>query len=148
MSSLFEFIIVMMLMVAKGMRSDLVQAGESNPKVMSILEEGEVARDPVKVNPDSCCNIFPERLDVGLVPARMPQQPLVAQTPGALLLSQHVDKSIHVQPEQKISFDQIENGKVSPGATCANAEHHAGAKYPLGDVDLPVISAAIENPAN
>ena len=48
-------------MVAKYMRSDLVQAGESDPKVMSILEEGEVARDPVKVNPNSCCNIFPEK---------------------------------------------------------------------------------------
>ena len=88
------------------MRSDLVQAGESDPKVMSILEEGEVARDPVKVNPNSCCNIFPERLDVGLVPAGVPEQPLVAQTPRTLLLSKHVDKSIHVQPEQRISSDQ------------------------------------------
>ena len=88
------------------MLSYLVKASEGNPKVLSILEEGKVARDPVKVNPNSCCNIFPERLDVGLVPARVPQQPLVAQTPGALLLSQHVDKSIHVQPEQRISSDQ------------------------------------------
>ena len=140
------------------MRSDLVQAGESDPKVMSILEEGEVARDPVKVNPNSCCNIFPERLDVGLVPAGVPEQPLVAQTPRTLLLSKHVDKSIHVQPEQRISSDQSKphschqigatNGKLAPGATCANAKHHAGAKDPLRDVDLPVISAPIQNPAN
>jgi len=108
----------------------LVQAGESDPKVVPVLEEGEVARDSVKVNPNSSGNIFPKRLDVGLVPASVPQQPFVAQTPRGLLLSEHVDKCIHVQP----------------GATCANAEHHAGAKDPLGDVDLPVISAAIENP--
>ena len=32
--------------------------------------------------------------------------------------------------------------------TCANAKHHTGAKDPLGDVDLPVVSPAIQNPAN
>ena len=38
-----------------------MQAGESNPKVVAILEEGEVAGDPVKVNPNCCGNILPER---------------------------------------------------------------------------------------
>ena len=95
----FELIIVMLLMVAKGMMSHLVQAGESNTKVVTVLEEGEVARDAVKVNPDSCCNILSERLDVGFVPAGVPQKTLVAQTPRALLFSKHVYKSIHMQPE-------------------------------------------------
>ena len=40
---------------------DLVQAGESDPKVVPVLEEGEVARDPIKVNPNSCGDIFPEK---------------------------------------------------------------------------------------
>merc|ERR1719209_2563313 len=51
----------------------LMQASEGNPKVVSILEESEVARDSVKVNPNSCGDIFPERLDVGLVPSSVPE---------------------------------------------------------------------------
>ena len=39
----------------------LMQASEGNPKVVSILEESEVARDSVKVNPNSCGDIFPEK---------------------------------------------------------------------------------------
>ena len=35
---------------------------------------------------------------------------------------------------------------MEPSPTCADPEHHAGAKYPLRDIDLPVISAAIQNP--
>ena len=43
----------------------------------------------------------PEGLDVGLVPASMPQQPLVTQPPRSLLLPEHVDKGVHVQPDQQ-----------------------------------------------
>jgi len=111
---------------------NLMQASESDAEVVAILEEGEVAGDPVKVNPNCCGNILPKRLDVGLVPASVPKQPLVGQTPRSFLLSKHVDKSIHVQP----------------GTTCANAKHHACAKDPLGDVDLPVVSPAIQNPCS
>ena len=35
---------------------------------------------------------------------------------------------------------------ASPRTTSADTKHHTGAKYSLRDVDLPVISAAIQNP--
>ena len=45
-----------------GVDGNLVQAGESDAEVVAILEEGEVAGDPVKVNPNCCGNILPERI--------------------------------------------------------------------------------------
>ena len=48
--------------------------------------------------------------------------------------------------QTKFWRNQIQVTSVSPGTTGADAEHHAGAEDPLGDIDLPVISAAIQNP--
>ena len=95
-----------------------------------------------------CKLASPKRLDVGLVPAGVPEQPLMAETPRALLLAQHVffykknnNKKIKTQHVHK-------HIDMEPSPACADPEHHAGAKYPLRDIDLPVISAAVQNPEN
>ena len=100
----------------------------------------------------------------------MPEQPLVTQPPRSLLLPKHVDKGVHVQPDQQSQTTEIQflkhsliynvGGQItnasrikiarmwpaSPCTTSADTKHHTGPKYSLGDVDLPVISAAIQNP--
>ena len=60
----------------------------------------------------------------------VPQQTLVTEAPAVFVLAQHVDEGVHVEP-----------GLVGP-----DAEHHAGAEDPLGDVDLPVEPAPVECP--
>ena len=54
--------------------------------------------------------------------AGVPQEALVREAPGAGVLPEHVDEGVHVQAR-----------RLGP-----DAEHHAGAEYPLRDVDLPV----------
>ena len=103
----------------------------------------------------------------------MPEQPLVTQPPRSLLLPEHVDKGVHVQPDQKsqttetqtLGHSYIQRGWTNykckttkaklqvlrmwpapPCTTSADTKHHTGPKYSLRDVDLPVISAAIQNP--
>ena len=99
----------------------------------------------------------------------MPQQPLVTQPPRSLLFPEHVDKGVHVQPDQQsqttetqilrhsyiqrgwtnykcIKDQNYENVAGPPCTTSADTKHHTGPKYSLRDVDLPVISAAIQNP--
>ena len=58
----------------------------------------------------------------------MPQEALVGEAPGAGVFPEHVDECVHVQAR-----------RLGP-----DAKHHAGAKYPLRDVDLPVEPAAVE----
>ena len=36
-------------------------------------------------------------LDVGLVPSIVPQQPVVAESPAVLILTQHVHKRMHME---------------------------------------------------
>jgi hypothetical protein len=36
-------------------------------------------------------------LDVGLVPSIVPQQPVVAEPPAVLILTQHVHKRMHME---------------------------------------------------
>lgn len=64
------------------------------------------------------------------MPPAIPQQSLVTQAPTVLVLAQHVHEGVHVEP----------------GLLGADAEHHAGPKYSLRHVDLPVVSPAIEDP--
>merc|ERR1719153_147891 len=60
----------------------------------------------------------------------MPQQPLVTQPPAVLVLSEHVHKSVYMQP----------------GFPCSNSEHHTCPEYSLGHINLPVKSPSIQHP--
>ena len=47
----------------------------------------------------------------------------------------------------KLQMQNYKYWECGPPCTAsADTKHHTGAKYSLGDVDLPVISAAIQNP--
>ena len=75
---------------------DFLEATEGHPQALAVLVVGEGAGDAVKVEADGGGHVFPERLDVGLVPGAVPQQALVGQAPRSLLLTQHVHKGVHV----------------------------------------------------
>ena len=44
-----------------GEEKNLVQASESDPEVVPIFVESQVARYSVEVDPDRCCHVFSER---------------------------------------------------------------------------------------
>jgi len=109
---------------------DVLQAGEGHAQARAVLVVGQRARHPVEVEADRGGDVLAERLDVGLVPGAVPQQPLVAEPPAVLVLAQHVHKRVHMEPR----------------LLGANAKHHGGAEYPLRHVDLPVEPPAVEDP--
>ena len=130
----------------EGLR-DLGEAGEGGAQTVAVLVVGQTPRHAVKKDADSRGDIFPEWLDVLLVPASVPQQTLVyrnysithtscaradlvTQPPAVLVLPQHVDEGVHVEP----------------GLPGPDPEHHARPEYPLTHVDLPVEPPAIEHP--
>ena len=103
---------------------------ESHAETDAVLEVCESPWDPVKVKSDGGGDVFSECLYVLFMPTGVPQQSFMTQSPAVLILPQHVDEGVHVKAR----------------LLGANTEHHAGAEYPLGHVDLPVVSAAIEDP--
>ena len=108
----------------------VLKTGESHAQGHTVLVVGEGPWYPVEVEADGGGDVLSECLNVLFMPASVPQEALVTQSPAVLVLPQHVDEGVHVEP----------------GLLGADPEHHAGPEYPLGDVDLPVVSAAIEDP--
>jgi len=92
----------------------LVEAGEGHAEAHAVLEVGERAGHAVEVEPDGGGDVLLEALDVLLVPAGVPEETLVAETPAGLVLAQHVHEGVHVEP-----------GLLRP-----DPEHHARPKDP------------------
>ena len=70
----------------------LMEAGEGHAEADAVLEVGQRAGHPVKVEPDGGGNVLLKTLDVLLVAAAVPEEALVAEAPAGLVLTQHVDK--------------------------------------------------------
>ena len=109
---------------------DIIETRESHTQTLTILVECQCARHSIKVETDCGGNVFSEWFDILFVPARVPHQPLVTQSPAVLVLSQHVDKCINMQ-----------SGSLGP-----DTKHHACPEYSLRHVDLPIVAATIEHP--
>ena len=107
----------------------VLETGESHAQGHAVLVVGESPWYPVEVEADGGGDVLSEGLDVLLVSPPVPEQALVTQPPAQLVLAQHVHEGVHVKS----------------GLLGADTEHHAGPEYPLGHVDLPVISPAIED---
>lgn len=108
----------------------VLKTGESHAQGHTVLVVGESPRDPVEVEADGCGDVLSECLNVLFVSATVPQEAFMTEAPAVFVLAQHVHEGVHVEP----------------GLLGADTEHHAGPEYSLRDVDLPVVSAAIEDP--
>lgn len=102
---------------------DLVQALERHPEAGPVLEVGQRAGDPVKVEAHRGGHVLFEGPGVDLVVAVVPQVPAVREAPTVFVLAQHVDEPVDVEP----------------GLFGAYSEHQAEIKAPKFELKAKII---------